>query len=374
MFAYFIPSDRQPIPDYAERIDVIMRRVQDFYRQSMISNGYGPLTFTLDHDASGKLKFFEVHGKNPELTYGNKSSGLVRDEVKAALKAQGINTDSRVLAIFQILRDGSYVGSGNNVSGTLWVKDDEKLDPRKFDFAVSRCGGIAHELGHALGCPHVAGPKSNPQRSLMANGNYTFGDELIGKGPGTYLHPASAMLLAHCRSFVGDLPDAKARPNVLFTKLRGQYATNTLVLDGRLICTPPAFGIIAYNDNQAIPGNYDATGWISRVDAYGNFQLRIGEIKSGDYQLRLQVVCYSGATRTFPIDYHVNEDGLPDLNKLTMSNSGGGKNSAPAPVVSETTSERDVQAELSKLKQLFDQGVISKKDYDQKRKAILDSL
>jgi hypothetical protein len=70
----------------------------------------------------------------------------------------------------------------------------------------------------------------------------------------------------------------------------------------------------------------------------------------------------------------VNEDGLPDLNKLTMSNSGGGKNSAPAPVVSETTSERDVQAELSKLKQLFDQGVISKKDYDQKRKAILDSL
>lgn len=399
LFAYFVPSDRLPIPGYIERMDRVMQEVQNFYRQSMISNGYSPLTFTMDRDSAGQLKVYVVRGKNPMQTYGRKSSGQIRGEVKASLLAAGVNPDSQVLVIFQVLLDrqgdktieiGPYVGTGNNLTGTAWFYDDDRLDPRELGskspggfymwpcsighFNSEYIGGIAHELGHALGLPHVAGLKSNPKHSLMANGNHTYGAELRHEGAGTYLHPASAMLLSHCRAFVGDLPEARTRPNVVFTKLRGDWVTNTLVLDGALACKPPAFGIIAYNDNNAIPSDYDATGWISRVDANGNFQLQIGEIKPGDYQLRLQVVCQSGATRTFPIDYHVNDDGVPDLTQFTMSTSPVAKNSSSTSTPSPTTAGPDVQAELSDLKKRFDQGTISKEVYDQKRKAILDSL
>jgi hypothetical protein len=344
LFAYFVPNDRKPIPGYVERMDRVMQEVQSFYRQSMISNGYGPLTFTMDHDATGKLKVYLVQGKDPMLTYGRKASGQIRDEVKASLLADGINPNSKVLVIFQVLLDrqgdktveiGPYVGTGNNRTGTAWFYDDDRLDPSQLaskapggyymrpcsigHFNSEYIGGIAHELGHAFGLPHVAGLNSNPKHSLMANGNHTYGDELRDEGAGTCLHPASALLLSHCRSFVGDLPEANVSPTVAFTALRGRYETNTLVLDGGIISKPPAFGIIAYNDDKAISGDYDATGWISRVDAGGHFQLRIGNIQPGDFQLRLQIVCVSGATRTFPMDYEVNDQGVPDTNRFTMS-------------------------------------------------------
>ena len=346
LFAYFIPSDKQPIPDYVERMDKIMQEVQKFYLQSMVSNGYGSLTFKLDRDASNHLKVYVVHGKNPMLSYGRKSSGQIRSETKAALVASGINPDSRVLVIFHVLLDkqgdktieiSPYVGTGDNLAGTAWFYDDERLDPNKLaskspggyymypcsigHFNSEYIGGIAHELGHAFGLPHVAGLKSIPGYSLMADGNHHYGEELRNEGAGTYMHPASAMLLSHCRSFVGDLVGAKAHPQVQFRSLRGTFAdTNkTLTLKGNLICQPSAFGIIAYNDDKAIPSDYDATGWISQVDQDGNFELIIAGIKPGDFALRLQVVCNTGATHTFTMSYHVDDKGVPDLSKLTMS-------------------------------------------------------
>jgi hypothetical protein len=344
LFAYFVPNDRQPIPGYLERMDRLMQEVQRFYRQGMATNGYGPLTFSLDRDAVGHLKLFMVKARKAMHEYGRNSSGEIRAEVRSALMAQGINPDSRVLVIFQVLLDrqgdksieiGPYVGAGNNLSGTAWFYDDDRLDPRQLgskapggyyvdhpvslgEFNSHYIGGIAHELGHAFGLPHVCGLKTNPKQSLMGYGNHSYGQELRHEGAGTYLHPASAMLLAHCRSFVGDIPQATARADVSIASLQGQYETNTLVIDGAVVSAPPAFGMVAYNQEKGDAGGYDATGWVSRADPQGHFQLRITGMHPGDYRLRLEVVCFSGATRTFPIEYNVNEQGIPDTSKFTM--------------------------------------------------------
>jgi hypothetical protein len=231
----FVPSDRQPIPGYVERLDRVMTEVQRFYRDGMEAAGYGPKTFRLDRDQQGRLRVDLVHGRHPMRAYGRDASGKVRDEVKEALAQQGIDLDRQTLVIFQVLLHweankateiGPYVGGGNHLTGTAWVYDDQRLDSRLLgskapggyyggpcslgEFNSHYIGGVAHELGHAFGLPHDCQREAEQAKrglSLMGGGNHTYGQEQRGEGPGTFLSAASAMLLAYNCPFTGEQQD-----------------------------------------------------------------------------------------------------------------------------------------------------------------------
>ena len=56
----------------------------------MQAAGYGPKTFGLQRDDEGRLRIDVVDGKHPMRTYGRNDSQRVREEVKAALAARGV--------------------------------------------------------------------------------------------------------------------------------------------------------------------------------------------------------------------------------------------------------------------------------------------
>ena len=68
-------------------------------------------------------------------------------------------------------------------------------------------GGMAHELGHALGLPHCRGSADETQfgTALMGSGNRTYGDEIRNEGSGTFLSRAHALRLASHPQFSGSL-------------------------------------------------------------------------------------------------------------------------------------------------------------------------
>src|SRR5262245_2794777 len=109
----------------------------------------------------------------------------------------------------------------------------------------------------------------------MADGDHSYGQELQDEGAGTFLHPASGMLLARCRAFVGDLPEASLIPSCTFTFLRASNYLNRLILDGVVETKPAAFGVIAYNDPSSQDGDYDATGWTGQVNTAGRFHVEV---------------------------------------------------------------------------------------------------
>lgn len=338
--AYFVPSDREPLRDYEERLDRVMTEVQRFYRDGMKAAGYDPKTFTLERDGRGRLVVHRVQGTSPMQDYGRNASGLVRREVKAALAKQSIDIDRNTWVIFQVLLQwegdrakeiGPYCGGGNHRTGTAWVFDDQRLDatllaskaPGGFyggpcsigQFNSHYIGGVAHELGHALGLPHDCQRQQDRARglSLMGGGNHTYGQEQRGEGPGTFLSPASAMLLAHCRPFAGELEGASQKPDCRLNALDAQFRDGKIVLTGKVAAKPQALGLAAFNDWAKIPDNYDAVSWTCPVADDGRFRLEIGEMRPGLSQLRLLVCHANGTTSRFAFDYQVDAAGKPDL-------------------------------------------------------------
>jgi hypothetical protein len=338
--AYFVPSDRKVLADHTARLDRVMTEVQRFYREGMAAAGHGPLTFELERDAGAKLRLYVVNGKHPMETYGRNDSGAVRAEVRAALKAEGVDIDREVVLIFQVLLKweggkavevGPYVGGGNGRTGTAWVYDDERLDPQRLDsrepggyygrpcsigeFNSHYVGGVAHELGHAFGLPHDCESVADRRRgkSLMGGGNHTYGQEKRGEGPGSFLSPVSALLLRTSRPFAGDLPDAAAPPTSSLEDLEARFADGRITLTGIAKGRPAIWALAAYDDLARITGDYDAVGWTCTVAGDGRFRLEVGEMRQGLSQLRIRTCHANGGAVTHSFDYTVDEKRVPDL-------------------------------------------------------------
>jgi len=343
---YFTPSDCVPLENRQERLGRVMKNVQEFYRRGMEKQGYGPMTFALEWESPDRLKLYEVQGKKRQSEYGRNDSGVVRNEVREALRSQGIDVDKEVIVIFQRLLKwengkatelGPYVGGGGHLSGTAWVYDDALLDAALLSskkpggyyagpcsmgqFNSHYIGGVAHEMGHAFNLPHDCQLNSERKTlgtSLMGGGNHTYGDEKRHEGKGTFLSASSALRLSKVRAFAGDLPDANKQPQWQFRRLVATYMNGNIVIIGRVTADPPLVGIIAYNDNENIPADYDAKSWVAKSQDDGQiFRLTIGELEQVPYQLRLTGVHENGATSNFKINYTVGKDG-PDLASVNL--------------------------------------------------------
>ena len=55
---YRLPKDKEPTPNITEKLDKLIRKVQDFYADEMERHGFGRKTFTFETDKNGKAKIY----------------------------------------------------------------------------------------------------------------------------------------------------------------------------------------------------------------------------------------------------------------------------------------------------------------------------
>lgn len=344
---YVCMADLDPHPDYAARLDRVLKEIQGFYRAEMEANGFGPLTFPLEADKDGRLVVHLVRSKKPKAAFGRDSGHAILDEIRPAIQEAGIDPEHSTLLILTPLPEGApYYGSGTFRSGVCWATDFPHLDPLRFadktplpNNAFKRnvgqdnsvyIGGITHELGHSFGLPHNNDrPKTaRPGTSLMGAGNYTYRQELRQEGAGTFLSPADALRLASHPLFSGTRHGIDDRTTGEFSDLDIVVDGRDLVVSGRITATPAAYAVVAYNDPGACPdaynpstGNYedyDANTFAAVPDADGRFSIRIALLKPGSgYGLRLVACHLNGATtQHLSAMYMVSRAGDMELSQL----------------------------------------------------------
>lgn len=365
---YFTPSDREPASDYEQRLGTIMDDIHDFYRDGMQRLGFGPETFAMELDGSGRLIFHLVKGTEPDARFtvspgrqgtGSEKGGeMVKVECLHALKHAGIKFDNETVLIFCNLANwdekartfrhhSPYYGEYDKNHGLCFAADSVILnldditnrEPTLHDeeygnmslgkFETVFIGGIAHELGHAFGLPHC-GERQDEKTlgtSIMGVGNHTYRDERRNDGKGSFLTMASAMRLASNPWFTGSDKGWQIQPQLnecdlsLTTNVtRADFVgrPGALRIEGTVQGTPPIYGVIAYFDSIH-DGGYSAPAATSVPDAQGRFAIEISNLaQSGNGEIRVEFCHANGEVSEARLGFAVTAQGAVDLSQWEM--------------------------------------------------------
>ncbi len=339
---YLNPADRECLPDYQERLDRVMTEIQTWFRDEMERNGFEPMTFPLERDEDGKLVVHVVKGTRAYARGEEITSGEMRNQVKGPMLERGMDIDQEHIIIFAnaafvtekdggkaVYSSSHYVGSGSNRNGTAWAMDVDFLDPLNLPkteptiydggtrpytlgrYMVTYIGGTAHEFGHSLGLPHNMETDEEREKlgiALMGSGNYHLFGKRAGMDKDAFLTKAHATILSSHPLFTHDTTDIDARADkacqfreIEFASGEGEY-----IISGRVESSPRAYAVVAYHDLMQHHVDYDSTSWVGNVDTSGRFEVHVGALTPGWYELRLRCFLVNGDYRQLRYRFTLN--------------------------------------------------------------------
>jgi hypothetical protein len=346
---YWTPNDREPQPQWRERLSRTMEATADFYEKEFKRLGISARRLPLDRAADGLVNIHVVKGAEPYAHYEVGSGAEIRGECLPTLRAAGISADRETIVIFcnmsvwdaekRTMRQNSpYYAGGTARGGTAWQVDSPLLDPQLLaekaqhiqDGQYGRIslgrynsifvGGVIHELGHALGLPHN---RERPDEAalfgtaLMGSGNRTYGEDVRGESKGSFLTLAHALRLASHPLFTGSDKALAEKSTAAFADLAVRTEAQSIVVTGRVTGTPQVYAIAAYSD-PAGGGDYDATTASAIPDASGRFTLTFDALQTGKAgELRLVAAHVNGlTTQRGGFGYEVAAGGAIDITAL----------------------------------------------------------
>ncbi|HEX4122322.1 MAG TPA: NPCBM/NEW2 domain-containing protein [Verrucomicrobiae bacterium] len=365
---YFTPSDRDPAPQYEQRLGAIMEDIDDFYRDGMDRLSFGRKGFAMERDSSGKLIIRLVKGHEADAQFtdmpgrpgtGSEAGGdIVKRECQPALKAANIGFDNETFLIFCNLakwdqkaktfsHHSPYYGEHGGGYGLCFAADSVILnldyitnteptlhDEEYGDMSLGKfesifIGGIAHELGHAFVLPHCGARRDEKSLgvSIMGAGNHTYRDERRHEDQGAFLTMASAMRLASHPLFNGsdkgwgeesklNRCDVELSTNVTRADLIGR--PGALRVEGIVEGSPPIYGVIAYFDSVH-DGGYRAPTGTSVPDAQGRFAIEVSDLdQCGDGRIRVEFCHVNGGVSERHLGFAVTPEGSVDFSQWQM--------------------------------------------------------
>ncbi len=302
---FFMPSDVEPPDGVRERLKEYVDYAQMFYGKWMAHWGYPceqPLAVKRDDEGYPEVLF--VKGRETEASGRYKQLGFQGEVIEEACKKYGLDPEGQVWWIFTYKgpQRRGFRGGGNALHGgtstSIYDPSDEghlRLDDDlgSDEQARLKSKGSIHELGHALGLPHI-GP-------LDEDG---FGNSLMGpvikayrnKHPDetrVYLTEASAAMLWKHPLFSGTTQDRAVTPALDFADITFTHdkQAGKVIVAGKVVSDHTAHSVVVANESDATRNDYWRKSYVGRVGEDGTFRVEVDELDEADGFLRI-VSCF----------------------------------------------------------------------------------
>jgi len=141
----------------------------------------------------------------------------------------------------------------------------------------------------------------------MGSGNYHLFGKRAGDDKESYLSKAHATVLSSHPLFRRDTTDIDVEPDCKFREIQFASGKGEYIVRGRVEATPRAYAVIAYHDLMRYRVDYDSTSWVGNVDKDGRFEVRVGALKPGEYELRLRCYMVNGDKRDLGYRFTLDE-------------------------------------------------------------------
>lgn len=323
---YFVPNDIPLDQTYKTRLSTLMLWGQNFYKQNMIANGYGPKTFGLFTESANanNVKIILIQGAYPHTDYTYNDRSKMDAEINAYFANNPTQKTSEHTLILTAVTnpttaDVPYYGTGR----TCYALDYPQMDIQYMGRTDSLgqlftgwYGGMLHELGHGLNLPHSHQTNSeyhNPNKGT----NLMYYHGTLGTAP-TFINRAGCAILNNCQIFADAPGITYYNGNTSnLTSLHAVYDNGDLVVAGTFQSNRLVKDVNIYQDPYATPSaGYYAVVW--SVSPLGNsFSVRMPvsdlEFTNQAYNLWIELVLQNGE-RTFNYYQYSYNNGIPEIN------------------------------------------------------------
>ncbi len=329
----FTPSGIIAPEGAVERIGQAAEIAERFFVTGMKRWKYVPAREQIfSRDESGKIKVLTIQGSETADSKTYQTPGLLDELWPKVTKKYGLQSNFPVWWVWVYLGDppvrfNDYRGSGSLRRGGWALVNYEnrrgELNAKgplgggfNEEFTLKGC---IHELGHAMGMPHL-GPmaRDNAGNSLMGPNMGPFQQQLRTPVKNVYLSHASAAILWKHFAFSGTTKDREIVPTIELPEFeaKSNRGNTLIVVSGRAKTSLPAHSVILADDAEPGQSDYWRKSYVSRIDGDGGFKFNVNEPSGRNGQFRL-LFCFENGAIVGPPDQTAVEN--PDDEAVNKS-------------------------------------------------------
>jgi hypothetical protein len=310
----FTPRDVEPPPraDVKRRLTQFADYTEAFFDRWLRRWGYPPATaklFVRDGDGTAEVLF--VKGDRPVVSGRYKAPGFEEEVINKAAIQYKVPRNLNVWWIFVYLGDPparfpEYGGKGNHRDGG-WALVNYSTAPGEVRPGSDMAGGLnqeitlkgcIHELGHALGLPHIGpNPRKGLGNSLMGPQTFVYAKHGFPDDARVYMTEPEAALLWKHPLFSGTARDRAVVPRVTLRDFRASFdrERRQAVVSGKLTTNVPAHSVVVIDDMEKKPDPYWTRGYAARLGEDGTFRVTIDEPVTSDGRIKILFCFQNGA-------------------------------------------------------------------------------